>query len=203
MRSHVLLTIALVLCLAPCSAQRIAFGLKGGAIGSKAHAYHVQTMPVAGATAGLYVPYAIGRRVELQPEVLAAYMGSGFQEPDGDRYTVRSLYLQVPLSLKIFVHGSLNLQGGFHFGWLLAAYREAPEGTSVVTDRYQSMDRGLNGGLGLDLRSGWDITARYYSGMEPILIGDQALFPRNRSVQVTIGRRLMEMRKINAVRRRP
>lgn len=191
-----------LLSTAPAMAQRIALGMKAGLLGSRSHAHHIQTSPVAGATGGLYLPYAIGERMELQPELLAAYLGSGYQEPDGDRYSVRTLYVQVPLSVKVFLGSSINIQGGPQMGWLMMAQLETPEGTSVVTDKYHSMDWGMNIGAGADLRSGWDLTLRYYSGMEPTLVGDQALFPRNRSVQFTAGYRIMDFRTIKAVRRR-
>ncbi len=77
--------LALVFNAVPASAQRIALGVKAGLLGSRVHAYHIQTTPVAGATGGLYLPYSIGKRMELQPELLAGYLGSGYQEPDGDR----------------------------------------------------------------------------------------------------------------------
>lgn len=183
-------------------AQRIALGMKAGALVGRAHAHHIGTSSVAGATGGLYLPYAAGKRTELQPELLAAYLGSGYQEPDGDAYTVRNLYIQAPLSVKRFFGNSFNVQGGFQMGWLMRAQRETPEGALDVTEKYYSMDWGLNIGAGLDMRSGWDLTTRYYSGMQPTLVGDQALFPRNRTVQVTAGYRFMDFRNINTVRRR-
>jgi hypothetical protein len=202
MHRLILAALPFLLCTAHATAQRIALGAKAGALMAHVDANDIGTSPVPGATVGLYLPYASGKHTEVQVELLGAYLGSGYQEPDGDEYIVRSLYLQVPVSVKYFFGKSFNLQGGLQVGWLLSAQKELAEEMVEVTDEYYSMDWGLNIGVGLDTRSGWDIALRYYHGMEEILVGDQVLFPRNRTVQFTVGYRFMNFRNINTVRRR-
>lgn len=201
MRSTILSLILLALA-GPASAQRIAVGVKGGMLVSGTTAIHISTSAVPGAVAGIYMPYSAGNKFELQPELLVGFLGSGYQEPDGDRYVARTLYAQVPLTAKFFVNHEFNLQGGVQGAKLLMAYHETGEGQVSTTERYNNLDFGLNGGFGLDLRSGLDLTLRYYSGMSPVLRYDEVLFPRNRSVQFTAGYRLMRLRTVKAIRRR-
>jgi hypothetical protein len=82
------------------------------------------------------------------------------------------------------------------------AYHETADGPVTTTERYNNLDFGLNGGLGVDLRSGLDLTLRYYSGMSPVLRYDDVLFPKNRTLQFTAGYRLMRLRTVKAIRRR-
>jgi hypothetical protein len=184
------------------SAQRIALGLKGGLMISGTKAIHISTTAVPGAVAGLYMPYHAGPRLELQPELLVGFLGAAYQQPDADRYVARTLYIQVPLSAKFFLNNEINLQGGVQGGKLLMAYHETADGPVTTTERYNNLDFGLNGGIGIDLRSGLDLTLRYYSGMSPVLRHDEVLFPRNRTLQFTAGYRLMRLRTVKAIRRR-
>ena len=87
-------------------------------------------------------------------------------------------------------------------GKRLAVQRIESGENSDVSDRYKSMDFGLHIGLGMDLRSGVDMGLRYYSGMIPVLLNDDALFPKNRTLQLSIGYRLMHFREINTSYRR-
>ncbi|MCB0764089.1 MAG: hypothetical protein KDB84_05250, partial [Flavobacteriales bacterium] len=146
MRPTLPLLVVLSLFSLPGNAQRLALGLKGGLLASTTHAVRIQTYPVPGATAGIYFPYHAGTRFEIQPEALITLNGSGYQEPDGDRFTARTLYMNFPVSAKLFLGNSFNLQGGVKAGKLLLAYHETAEGNVTMTDRYNAIDFGLTGG---------------------------------------------------------
>jgi len=184
------------------SAQRIAFGIRGGVLASTTHAIHVRAGIIPGATAGIYVPYHAGTRFEIEPGVMITAGGSSYALPDGNTYVDRSYYLQVPLAFKFFLSNEFNLSTGAQMGKRLAVQRMESGEPSDVSDRYKSMDFGLHIGLGMDLRSGVDMEIRYYSGMIPLLLNDDAIFPKNRNVQLTIGYRLMHFREINTSYRR-
>lgn len=157
---------------------------------------------IPGFSVGLYAPIGAAPRFELQPEVLLSMMGTGFIEPDGDRYSIRSLYVHAPVSAKYFLNNEISLQGGVQLGKLIMAQRLDADGTTNVRDKFKTFDMGFTLGLGYDLRSGMDITLRYYSGMPTLLKDDDALFPRSRSLQLTIGKRLMQMKKMGTTRYR-
>ena len=179
------------------SAQRIAFGIRGGLLASTDHATRVRTGIIPGATAGIYVPYHAGARFEIEPGIMLTVGGSSYMVQDGDKFVDRTYYLQVPLSFKLFLGNEFNLSGGVQMGKRLAVHRSENGEKSDVGEKYKSMDVGLHGGIGMDLNSGVDIGLRYYSGMIPLLLNDDAIFPKNRSVQLTVGYRLMHFREIN------
>lgn len=183
-------------------AQKVGIGLKGGPLVCRTPTELLRTTWLPGLTGGIYIPWGIGPRMEIQPEVLVSAMGSGFIEPDDDRYTIRSLYIQVPVNFKFYVSNTLNLHGGVQASRLIQAQRIAGENTRDFSERLNKMEFGLIGGIGADLQRGLDLTVRYINGMTPILSNDQVLFPRNQAVSVTVGYRMTQMSVTNKSRRR-
>jgi hypothetical protein len=183
-------------------AQRSGIGIKGGLLAATTTAQKIETTVVPGATFGVYAPFQAGNRLELQPELLFTMLGSGFVEPNGDRTSLRTMMIQVPLSAKLFLNNTFNVLGGFQLGRVINAQRIDPEGSTDVTDNMRPMDLGANIGIGLDMRRGWDLSVRYYSGLWTIFEEDDALFPRNRTLQLTAGKRLMRLKSFAGTRRR-
>ncbi len=175
-------------------AQSAGIGFKGGLLASTVKALNVRTGPIPGATVGFYVPCGIGPRMELQPELLLPSLGSSYYEPDGDVTVVRSLYLQIPVSLKMYIGNGLNMAGGFQFGELLLAQQIGTEGSGSVKSSYNALDMGFIGGLGMDLESGLDLSIRAYGAMTPALQDDDVLFPKNRSLEFTLGYRFTQFK---------
>lgn len=203
LRSHSLILITTVL-LAPQVgiSQASGVGIKGGPLMSDIHSGATSSEQLPGGTLGLYFPLHGGARFELQPELLFTSLGAAYEDAEGERSSVRTLYVQVPIAAKLFLGNTFNAHGGVLGGRLLAAQQNTPEGNSDLRDSYYKMDWGVILGLGADLRSGLDFTFRYYSGMAPLLIDDETLFPRNRSVQLTVGYRFMRFKVLNRGRRR-
>jgi hypothetical protein len=132
--------------------------------------------------------------MEVQPELLIAALGAGYSSADGGRSTVRTLYAQVPVSFKLYLGNVVNGQVGFQMGRLLTAQQTADDGRTEVTDSYSHWDYGFNLGVGADLVSGTDIGLRYYNGLRPVLADDNLLFPRNRFIMLTAGKRISRLR---------
>jgi len=182
--------------------QASGMGIKGGPLLSdmRSGAYTSKQLP--GATAGIYFPLYAGSRLELQPEVLLTALGAAFEDTEGERSSLRTVYVQVPIAMKLFLSNTLNVHAGAQAGRLLLAQQNSPNGNSDVRDSYSKMDWGVVLGFGTDLSSGVDLTLRYYSGMAPVLVADEALFPRNRALQITLGYRLMRFKPLDRGRRR-
>jgi hypothetical protein len=144
-------------------------------------------LAVPGAVAGAYVPLLVSERLELQPELLISYQGSDLQHVERDATRLRMLYLQVPLSVKLFLTNAINLQAGLQAGRCLQA---KADDTDVTADM-RTYDVGFTAGLGVDLQRGVDITARYYGGTSPTLIATTGVNPRHRLIQLTAGLRIM------------
>lgn len=182
--------------------QLVGVGLKLGPQASHTPSELLETRWLPGAVAGLYVPWGVAPKLELQPEVLVQAIGSGYVSPTGERTSMRSLYVQVPLSFKLYLSNTVNLHAGVFAMRVLAARNVvANEGTDFA-DRLNRMDYGLHGGMGLDLASGLDLTLRYTGGMTPILANDQSFFPHNRMASFTVGYRMAQLKVGKITRRR-
>ncbi|MBX2971673.1 MAG: outer membrane beta-barrel protein [Flavobacteriales bacterium] len=198
-------TLAFFACLIPgaiAHAQTTGIGIKGGIQASTAKAILIRTLPIPGATAGVYVPWGVAPKVELQPELLVSTLGTTWMEPDGDVNTERSVYIQVPLTLKYFLSNCFNLAGGYQFGKPVAAQVSGTEGSMSTLDRYKNLDMGFVGGFGMDFQHGIDLSLRAYSAMTRFHGDDDALFAKNRSIQVTVGYRVHQFRTSMVRKRR-
>ena len=183
-------------------AQSTGLGLKGGVVLSSTKVLGQRPAPLVGGTMGLYFPWGIGPRVELQPELLATMMGAEFRGNEGAQRTLRSVYVQLPVTVKVYLSNAFHFSGGYQFGWLLHAGERLGDDQSNVTDQYRSMDMGFVGGIGLDLRSGVDLGLRAYGGMTRALRNDETLFLKNRSAQFTIGYRFIQFKRKKSFHRR-
>ncbi len=202
-RSTVLPTLLLITGIPMLSiAQTGGVGIKAGATYGKLLSEVMPAKQAPGATIGLYLPLGIGPRWELQAEVLATAIGSGLSRNEGIYHTERLLYLQLPASAKYYFGNSFNLQGGPQLGFLLKAWRTTPDGDQDVRPQYNNMDIGANMGMGIDLRSGLDLTLRYHYGITPVMANDQTFFPRNRYFQFTVGYRFSQFKVGTGARKR-
>ena len=177
--------------------SRSGLGLKGGLQMATTRTAMLRYDPVPGAVFGAYAPIYAGARLELQPELLLSAQGSSIKPEEGIRQTLRLYYLQLPINVKFYMTNVVNVQAGVQAGRLLAANSDHED----VTELYQRMDIGLNLGAGMDLMQGLDLTLRYYSGLTPMLLDDDVLFPTNRTLQFTVGYRIMRFKHAGRRRR--
>jgi len=187
---------------ATCQAQFIGLGVKGGPQLSHTPSELLETKWIPGAVAGLYVPWGVGPKMEIQPEVLVTAIGSGYIGPQETLTTMRSLYLQVPVSFKLYASNTVNFHGGVFGMRVLAAQNVVADQRTDHTKRLNRMDYGLHGGFGLDFPSGFDLTLRYSLGMTPVLANDQTFFPHNRVATFTAGYRMTQLKVSKFTRRR-
>lgn len=162
-------------------------GLKAGGQWSTLIASDVTCTGIPGGLLGLYFPLLTSARIELQPELLLSYQGCDIQRAEKDPSRLRMLYVQLPVCAKIFLTNEVNLQGGVQAGKRLSARMNDEQ----VTDEFRAFDIGFIAGLGLDLRSGFDLTARFYGGTTPVLTETTGVNPRHRLLQLTAGYRVM------------
>lgn len=168
-------------------ASHAGMGIKAGGQWSALLASDVTYTGIPGGLAGVYFPFLAAERFELQPELFVSYQGADLQRSEQDPAKLRMLYVDIPICGKLFLTNELNLQGGLQAGKCISATME----DATVTDDFRSVDAGFIVGLGLDLRSGFDLTARYYGGTTPVLVETTGVNPRHRSLQLTAGYRVM------------
>jgi hypothetical protein len=183
-------------------AQVSGIGLKGGATYGRLASGKLSTTHGPGASIGVYAPLGVAPKLEVQPELLASALASGFKKTDGQGYTLRMMYLQMPLMVKYYLSNTVNLQGGPQLAFLMMAQRTTPEGNDNVADRYNDLDISANMGLGIDLPSGFDLTLRYQYGLKPITSLSSMGYPRHRNVQLTAGYRFTQFKMNKFTRKR-
>lgn len=172
MRTTIVIFVATFLCFALPAAGQVAFGLKGG--------LNLTTLNLedpeasydsrAGFHAGVFLRGRFGN-VGLQPELLLFTQQGDFQTA---LYTAREsfTYLSIPVMLKFYPMGGLNLQLGPQFGFLLDGERkyESFVGnlSQDITDYYKNSDVAVSVGAGYDFDFGLGLDLRYNIGVKDI-----------------------------------
>jgi hypothetical protein len=151
-------------------------------------------------------------KIGIQPELLFSRQGQNFTLGSQD-YSSSFDYIAIPVMIKFYVAGGLNLQAGPQFGFLSSAKGDliniASKNVSA-TDQdlstfVKSSDVSLAVGAGWDLPFGLNITARYNIGLSDVnkytgsnqsivsSLGTQEA--KNQVVQLSIGYRLFKLGK--------
>lgn len=155
----------------------------------------------------------------IQPEILFSRQGQSYKIPSvsGD-LTSNFDYINIPIMLKFYLVGGLNLQAGPQFGFLSSASGDvintvngvATNTTSgaSLTNFVKSSDVSLAVGAGWDLPFGLNITARYNIGLSDINQKTGGLVPtvgqisslgtaesKSQVIQISVGYRLFKIGK--------
>lgn len=146
------------------NAQEIEFGAKAGV--NFASIYGDNTGNTGSVTAfnfGLMAEIPISEKFSFQPELL--YSGQGYDvdtilDIDG----VELNYLNIPLMGKYYVTKGLSLEAGPQIGLLLSAKQDDTD----IKDSFNSLDFGVNVGIGYKLDNGLNFGARYNLGLSDI-----------------------------------
>lgn len=173
MKTKSLLVLSVVLFMGTVQAQDAAFGLKGG-INLSTFNYDD-----AGATydsrtgfhAGLFLRGKFNK-VAIQPELLLFTQNSDLKTSvfgtEQDRFT----YLSIPLLVKLYPVGGLNLQVGPQFGFLIDGERKYDtvfgSGSQDIKDHYKNSDVALSLGAGYDFDFGLGLDFRYNLGLKDV-----------------------------------
>ncbi len=168
--------------------SRSGVGYMGGPQAATWHSEAATYRLVPGFVVGFYAPIWVGNRCEIQPDLLLSLHGAAKDLPDGQRKSLNILSAVMPVSLKVFLSSSFNVQAGVQGGYLLLAR----SGDLDISSQLTRLDMGVNIGFGVGTASGSDITLRYYNGLSNTLVNENALFPSNRTLQITFGHRFSQ-----------
>lgn len=168
---------------------QVALGLKAGANISKFDDEAADNLTSFHAGAfGLFKFTKIG----IQPEVLFSQQGATFKDA-GEEFDVKTSYMTIPVMLKVYLIGGLNLQAGPQFGFLTKAEFDGDD----IKDSLKGSDISANVGLGWDLPFGLTLDARYNIGLSDISDGDDSFTGslKSRVVQVSVGYKILKFGK--------
>jgi hypothetical protein len=121
----------------------------------------------------------------IQPEFLYMQQGSKLRDISGD---LKTSYVAIPVMLKFYLIGGLNVHAGPQFGFLTAA----KIGGQSVKDSIKDSDVTANFGLGWDLPFGLTVDARYNFGLKDVgdINGDEI---KSRVFQFSVGYKFLQL----------
>ena len=154
-------------------AQDAAFGVKAGVnlstfnLDDANATYDSRT----GFHAGLFVRGKFNK-VGIQPELLLFTQNSDLKTSAFGTAQDRFTYLSIPVMIKLYPVGGLNLQLGPQFGFLLDGERKYDtvfgSGSTDIKDHYKSSDVSLSFGAGYDFNFGLGLDFRYNLGVKDV-----------------------------------
>jgi hypothetical protein len=175
----------------PANGQ-VAFGFKGG--------LNLTTLNVedpelsyesrSGYHAGVFLRGKFDK-IAIQPEWLLFTQSGELQSSAFGTAQEHFTYLSVPVMLKFYTIGGLNLQLGPQFGFLLDGERKynsfLGSGTDDITDYYKKSDISVSAGAGYDFNFGLGLEARYNIGVKDINNAANGEEARSRIFLVSLG----------------
>lgn len=159
----------------------VSLGIKGGLnfanvnTTSVSAAYNSRT----GYHAGAFVNIKL-TKLAIQPEVIYSVQGA-----DASSGNLELGYINVPILLKFYLIGGLNLQAGPQFGFLSSA----TQGGVDVKNLVESSDTSIALGAGFDI-SKFVIDARYNLGLSDV--DKQTTEAKNQVFQLSVGFKLFK-----------
>lgn len=171
---------------------QVAFGLKGG--------LNLTTLNVedpelsyqsrSGYHAGVFLRGKFDK-IAIQPEWLLFTQSGELESSAFGTAQEHFTYLSVPVMLKFYTIGGLNVQLGPQFGFLLDGERKynsfLGSGTEDITDYYKKSDISVSVGAGYDFNFGLALEARYNIGVKDINNAANGEEARSRIFLVSLG----------------
>ncbi|CAN5121740.1 porin family protein [soil metagenome] len=180
---------------------QLALGIKGGLnfanlnTSSLGAAYDSRTGYHAGAF--LLMKFA---KFGLQPELIYSQQGTTVKF-NAQNLDQNFSYINIPVMLKLYLIGGLNLQAGPQFGFLTKASSETynpltgAKTTEDVKDKLKGSDISIGLGAGWDLPFGLSIDARYNLGVSDNNNEASSSAIKNQVFQASVGYKLFKFGK--------
>lgn len=160
MKKVLLVAVLAVLGLTNVNAQEIKLGIKGGLNFASISGDNTENIDLlTGLNFGFLAEVPISEKFSFQPELI--YSGQGYSFDDD---TIALNYLNIPLIGKYYLTRGLSLEAGPQIGFLLSAKNDKED----VKDSFNTVDFGLNFGLGYKLDNGLNFSLRYNLGLSDI-----------------------------------
>lgn len=178
--------------VAVASAQvQVAFGIKGGVNLSNVDSDY-SSDNITALHGGAFALFKL-TKIGIQPEVLFSQQGSKIDDVQLGEGDLKASYLSIPVMVKLYLIGGLNLQVGPQFGFLTAADFDGRD----VKDDFKNSDLSANLGLGWDLPFGLTIDARYNLGLSDVKAdgGNLEGSFKSRVIQLSLGYKIIKLGK--------
>lgn len=180
---------------------KVELGIKGGLnlaninTDDPAASYNSRT----GYHAGLYGIVKVAN-LGIQPELLYSVRGTELSTSiNSAKVDLKQdfVYLDIPVMLKLYFVGGLNIQAGPQFGVLMSVDGKMKDPVSgnevkISKDSYKNADTSIALGAGWDAPFGLNLTARYVVGLSDLNDGN-GQEAQNRTFQVAVGFKLIKL----------
>lgn len=161
------------------NAQKVKYGFKAGvniatqkiSLPTTTSGIVFSTGSIIGVNAGFFVDIKVVPRLFFQPELLYSMQGAKLNAKANGQSaeaTASLNYFNVPLTVKYYLSNELNLQVGPQVGFLMAATDKLnsnitglPSSNKDSKSSYNSVDVGVNLGLGYDITKNISVSSRY------------------------------------------
>lgn len=130
-------------------------------------------------------------KIGIQPEIIFSEQGSKVKNVNTNNVEANFSYINIPVILKLYLVGGLNLQAGPQFGFLSKADIDG----SSVKDFVKSSDLSFALGAGWDLPFGLTLDLRYNLGLSDNNDGFDGDQLKNQVWQVSAGYKLFRFGK--------
>ena len=160
MKKLILILCIISLSLITNGQPKIDIGIKGGLNFSKVEYSTFNPKGKTGYHAGAFALFKFSK-IGLQPEIIFSQVGS---KADFDNVW-KSSYISIPIIVKLYIAGGLNLQVGPQFGFLNKAELND---TLNIKSKLKEADFSLAMGVGFDAPFRINFTARYNLGLRNI-----------------------------------
>lgn len=178
----------------------VAIGIKGGLnfanvdASSVGAAYNSRT----GYHGGAFVLFKLSK-IGIQPELILSQQGTTVKI-NTTNFDSNFSYMNIPVILKLYLVGGLNLQAGPQFGFLTKATGPIIDASGNVTtgdikNKLKSSDISVALGAGWDLPFGLNIDARYNLGVSDVNNTANANAIKNQVFQLSVGYKLFKFGK--------
>ncbi|MBL7850794.1 MAG: PorT family protein [Cyclobacteriaceae bacterium] len=188
MRKITLVVLFVMLTTAAAWAQAsVSLGVKGGLnfaninTSTLGTAYNSRT----GYHAGAFVNIKL-TKLAIQPELIYSVQGSDISTATSSQ-SIDLAYVNIPILLKFYLVGGLNLQAGPQFGFLASATQGGTDIKSLV----KGSDTSVALGAGFDI-SKFVIDARYNLGLSEINDAAGSSAAKNQVFQLSVGFKLFK-----------
>lgn len=188
---NIFLTAVLLIAASAAAQAQFSVGLKGGL-----NFANLDVTDIAG-TYDNRTGYHLGAftqfkftKFAIQPEIIYSEQGSKVKDPNLGSLESNFSYVNIPIILKLYTIGGLNLQAGPQFGFLTSA----EWGDQSVKDELKNSDFSVGLGVGWDTPFGLILDARYNLGISDVSDVAAAQI-KNQVWQVSVGFKILDFGK--------
>ena len=145
----------------------------------------------------------MGTKIGIQPEILFSKQGANFTA-NTTSVEANFDYINVPILLKLYLAGGLNLQLGPQFGFLTASELVSTTAGVKTTQDVKSYfdknyDMAVAAGIGWDLPFGVTLDARYNFALTDVefkaTTSSSPVYFKNQVIQISLGYKLFKLGK--------